>query len=192
MAAGGKEGEEDPLVIDEEKPTEEEAGAEEVEDEEKEFEPTVDMIMNEFDDERTIDEEETMTQEDEAAELNALKDEQDMPIEELLKMYGYNKDAAKNATEAAPVEAPAAVVESGRMESEPEETPAAQQEKEGEGGGGGCGAGEGFWCTVQCVHLSVDEDCNNFSRERSEVRAVLLLQRSPDRSWPSEWRRQEE
>ena len=134
VAAGGKEGEEDPLVIDEEKPTEEEAGAEEVEDEEKEFEPTVDMIMNEFDDERTIDEEETMTQEDEAAELNALKDEQDMPIEELLKMYGYNKDAAKNATEAAPAEAPAAVVESGRMESEPEETPAAQQEKEGEAG----------------------------------------------------------
>ena len=134
VAAGGKEGEEDPLVIDEEKPTEEEAGAEEVEDEEKEFEPTVDMIMNEFDDERTIDEEETMTQEDEAAELNALKDEQDMPIEELLKMYGYNKDAAKNATEAAPVEAPAAVVEPGRMESEPEETPAAQQEKEGEAG----------------------------------------------------------
>ena len=134
VAAGGKEGEEDPLVIDEEKPTEEEAGAEEVEDEEKEFEPTVDMIMNEFDDERTIDEEETMTQEDEAAELNALKDEQDMPIEELLKMYGYNKDAAKNATEAAPFEAPAAVVEPGRMESEPEETPAAQQEKEGEAG----------------------------------------------------------
>ena len=57
----------------------------------------VDMIMNEFDDERTIDEEETMTQEDEAEELNALKDEQDMPIEELLKMYGYgNKDAAKD------------------------------------------------------------------------------------------------
>ena len=60
--------------------------------------------MNEFDDERTIDEEETMTQEDEAEELNALKDEQDMPIEELLKMYGYNKDAAKDPAEAGPSE----------------------------------------------------------------------------------------
>ena len=33
--------------------------------EEKEFEPTVDMLMNEFDDEATIDEEEAMDQEDE-------------------------------------------------------------------------------------------------------------------------------
>merc|ERR1719180_410064 len=94
---------------DEEKPAEAapEDGNEAEEDEnEKEFEPTVDMIMNEFDDERTIDEEETMTQEDEAEELNALKDEQDMPIEELLKMYGYgSKDAAKDSdAEAGPSE----------------------------------------------------------------------------------------
>ena len=203
VAAGGKEGEEDPLVIDEEKPTEEEAGAEaeEVEDEEKEFEPTVDMIMNEFDDERTIDEEETMTQEDEAAELNALKDEQDMPIEELLKMYGYNKDAAKNATEAAPVEAPSAVVESGRMESEPEETPAAQQEKEGEAGEVEAvvqvkATGAALYCTANgycnvstCQYMKT---AIIFSRERSGVRAVLLLPRNPDQSWQSEWRRQEE
>merc|ERR1719394_1235486 len=98
------EEEDDPLVIDEEKPPEpapdvdaapEDVNEADEDDNEKEFEPTVDMIMNEFDDERTIDEEETMTQEDEAEELNALKDEQDIPIEELLKMYGYNKDAAK-------------------------------------------------------------------------------------------------
>jgi len=86
---------EDPLVIDEEKPAEEEDGNDE--ENEKEFEPTVDMIMNEFDDERTIEEEEALGQEDEAEELNALQNEQDIPIEELLKLYGYNnsqKDAA--------------------------------------------------------------------------------------------------
>ena len=54
---------EDPLVIDEEKPAEEEDGNDE--DNEKEFEPTVDMIMNEFDDEQTIEEEEALGQEDE-------------------------------------------------------------------------------------------------------------------------------
>ena len=54
---------EDPLVIDEEKPPEDEDGNDE--ENEKEFEPTVDMIMNEFDDERTIEEEEALGQEDE-------------------------------------------------------------------------------------------------------------------------------
>jgi hypothetical protein len=60
-------------------------------DNEKEFEPTVDMIMNEFDDERTIEEEEAMGQEDEQEELNALEKEQDIPLEELLKLYGYSQ-----------------------------------------------------------------------------------------------------
>jgi len=85
-----EEPDEDPLVIDEEKPgeaTEEDCNEDE---NEKEFEPTVDMIMNEFDDERTIEEEETLGQEDEAEELDALKEEQNLPIEELLKLYGYN------------------------------------------------------------------------------------------------------
>jgi len=90
--------EEDPLVIDEENEKSKEKEKPEGEgeaikdpdedNEEKEFEPTVDMLMNEFDDEATIDEEEAMDQEDEADELSALQDEQDMPIEELLKMYG--------------------------------------------------------------------------------------------------------
>merc|ERR1719264_1679447 len=110
-----------------EKPAEappEDVNEAEEDENEKEFEPTVDMIMNEFDDERTIDEEETMTQEDEAEELNALKDEQDMPIEELLKMYGYNKDAAKDPAEAGPSEAGAA--EEAEVDAEDDE------EEEGE------------------------------------------------------------
>ena len=85
------------------------------------------MIMNEFDDERTIDEEETMTQEDEAEELNALKDEQDIPIEELLKMYGYNKDAAKEPAEAG---GPSQAAEEVEADPEDEE----EEEEEGEEG----------------------------------------------------------
>merc|ERR1712119_21084 len=54
--------------------------------------------MNEFDDERTIEEEEALCQEDEAEELNALQNEQDIPIEELLKLYGYN-NSQKDAPE---------------------------------------------------------------------------------------------
>ena len=73
--SGEKEdNDEDPLVIDEpeEKAAVAEAGeieteeAKEEEDNEKEFEPTVDMLMNEFDDEATIDEEEALGQDDES------------------------------------------------------------------------------------------------------------------------------
>merc|ERR550532_1328694 len=71
-----------------------------------------------------------MTQEDEAEELNALKDEQDMPIEELLKMYGYNKDAAKDAAkdpaEAGPSEAGAA--EEAEVDAEDDE----EEEEDGD------------------------------------------------------------
>jgi len=88
--------EEDPLVIDEaEEKTAETVEPEDgnpEEDNEKEFEPTVDMLMNEFDDEQTIEEEEALGQEDDD-ELSALQSEQDMPIEELLKLYGYNNAA---------------------------------------------------------------------------------------------------
>ena len=55
----------------------------------KEFEPTLDMMMNDFDDEQTMEEEEANEDQDnEEDELAALEQEQDMPIEELLKMYG--------------------------------------------------------------------------------------------------------
>lgn len=64
-------------------------------EDENEFEPTVEMIMNEFDDERTIEEEEELGQEDEQEEINALEKEQDMPIEELLKLYGYKQPEKK-------------------------------------------------------------------------------------------------
>jgi len=97
----GEDNDEDPLVIDEENEkssgaaaakennVEDDGTSNPDEDNEKEFEPTVDMLMNEFDDEATIEEEEALAEDDED-ELNALQNEQDMPIEELLKMYGYN------------------------------------------------------------------------------------------------------
>ena len=64
-----EDNEEDPLVIDE-KPADEEDGNDE--ENEKEFEPTVDMIMNEFDDEQTIEEEEALGQEDEGVYYNTI------------------------------------------------------------------------------------------------------------------------
>jgi len=76
---------EDQLVIDEH----EEKSDGDGESEEKEFEPTIDMMMNDFDDEATMEEEEANSDQDnEEDELAALEQEQDMPIEELLKMYG--------------------------------------------------------------------------------------------------------
>ena len=70
--SGEKEdNDEDPLVIDEhEEKAAEVADAAETdeanqeEDNEKECEPTVDMLMNEFDDEQTIEEEEALGQDD--------------------------------------------------------------------------------------------------------------------------------
>ena len=48
------------------------------------------MMINDFDDERTMEEEEALgSQEDEAEELDDLTKEQDMPLEELLKLYNY-------------------------------------------------------------------------------------------------------
>lgn len=67
------------------------------EEEEKEFEPTIDMMINDFDDERTMEEEEALEADEDAegaeAEAEALEQEADMPLEELLKMYGYGNGA---------------------------------------------------------------------------------------------------
>lgn len=66
------------------------------------FEPTVDMMVNDFDDERTLDEEEQLAageQHDPKAELNSLQKEGDMPLEELLALYGYDRNMDKPAPE---------------------------------------------------------------------------------------------
>lgn len=54
------------------------------------FEPTVDMMVNDFDDEQTLEEEEALAAseaEDPSTELSHLQKESDMPIEELLALY---------------------------------------------------------------------------------------------------------
>ncbi|KAJ6641048.1 Mesoderm induction early response protein 1 [Pseudolycoriella hygida] len=54
------------------------------------FEPSVDMMVNDFDDERTLEEEEALAAteaEDPSTELSNLQREGDMPIEELLALY---------------------------------------------------------------------------------------------------------
>lgn len=77
-----------------------EAPDQENDDTEKDFEPTIDMLMNEFHDETTIEEEEELDQELDDDELNDLTEENDMPIEELIKLYGYNKTENICTTEA--------------------------------------------------------------------------------------------
>ncbi|XP_065207154.1 mesoderm induction early response protein 1-like [Planococcus citri] len=59
----------------------------------RDFTPTADMLVHEFDDEATLDEEEEIEPLDsQLLELADLQRERDMPLEELLNMYGYNFD----------------------------------------------------------------------------------------------------
>ncbi|KAL7016372.1 hypothetical protein ACKWTF_010008 [Chironomus riparius] len=61
------------------------------------FEPTVDMLVNDFDEEQTLEDEEAMAakeQVDPGKELSDLQRESEMPIEELLKLYGYGSGPA--------------------------------------------------------------------------------------------------
>lgn len=81
------------------------------------FEPTVDMMVNDFDDERTLDEEEALAageQQDPKAELNSLQREGDMPIEELLALYGYDRSGEKP-----PPPEPVPLVQNGEPEKPP-------------------------------------------------------------------------
>lgn len=56
------------------------------------FDPCAEMMIHDYDDERTLDEEEALeTNEDPQTELSDLQKEGDMPLRELLAMYGYAK-----------------------------------------------------------------------------------------------------
>ena len=55
----------------------------------REFSPTAEMMVDDYDDERTLDEEEALNGvADAEAEINSLQKEQDMPLDDLLAMYG--------------------------------------------------------------------------------------------------------
>ncbi|NXO04081.1 MIER1 protein, partial [Rhinopomastus cyanomelas] len=56
-----------------------------------EFDPSADMLVHDFDDERTLEEEEMMEGDTNFnSEIEDLNRESDMPIQELLSRYGYN------------------------------------------------------------------------------------------------------
>jgi len=55
-------------------------------DQDLDFDPTADMMVNDFDDEHTLEEEEAL-EEDNSNELNDLQREGEMPLEELLALY---------------------------------------------------------------------------------------------------------
>ncbi|XP_074642839.1 mesoderm induction early response protein 1-like [Tubulanus polymorphus] len=59
------------------------------ESDDKEFDPSAEMMVNDFDDERTLEEEEGLSGDSCCNELDDLQKEGDMPLEDLLAMYGY-------------------------------------------------------------------------------------------------------
>ncbi|TRY77630.1 hypothetical protein DNTS_005779 [Danionella cerebrum] len=59
-------------------------------DEDRDFDPSAEMLVHDFDDEQTLEEEEKLEGETNFnSEIDDLTREGEMPIEELLKMYGY-------------------------------------------------------------------------------------------------------
>ncbi|XP_052418982.1 mesoderm induction early response protein 3 isoform X2 [Carassius gibelio] len=66
--------------------------------EDHDFDPTAEMLIHEYDDERTLEEEELLEGEKNfSAELSDLEREGNMPIEELLAMYRYEASASTGA-----------------------------------------------------------------------------------------------
>ncbi|XP_062412515.1 mesoderm induction early response protein 1a isoform X2 [Sardina pilchardus] len=64
------------------------------------FDPSAEMLIHDFDDERTLEEEETQEGETNfSAEIDDLAREGDMPIEELLSMYGYRRPGEEEEEE---------------------------------------------------------------------------------------------
>lgn len=64
------------------------------------FEPTVDMLVNDFDEEQTLEEEEALAAKDghdPGVELSDLQRESEMPLEELLKLYGCGSTASSSS-----------------------------------------------------------------------------------------------
>ncbi|XP_050497349.1 mesoderm induction early response protein 1-like isoform X3 [Diabrotica virgifera virgifera] len=63
------------------------------------FDPSIDMLVNDFDDERTLEEEEALAageSQDADAELSTLQKEGDMPLEQLLALYGFQGENQEN------------------------------------------------------------------------------------------------
>jgi len=64
------------------------------------FNPPVEMMIHDYDDEQTLEEEEALgALEDPQIELSSLQKEGNMPLEDLMAMYGYNDDSMTNCSE---------------------------------------------------------------------------------------------
>uniref|UniRef100_A0A8C9N2N6 Mesoderm induction early response protein 3-like n=1 Tax=Serinus canaria TaxID=9135 RepID=A0A8C9N2N6_SERCA len=59
--------------------------------EDHDFDPSAEMLVHDYDDERTLDEEEEMMEENKnfSSEIEDLEKEGNMPLEDLLAFYGY-------------------------------------------------------------------------------------------------------
>ncbi|CAH0562004.1 unnamed protein product [Brassicogethes aeneus] len=91
------------------------------------FDPSVDMLVNDFDDERTLEEEEALAageSDDPNAELSSLQKESNMPLEELLALYGYRGENQENESPVEDVDQQA----EGAMEDQESETEAQEQQ----------------------------------------------------------------
>lgn len=58
-------------------------------DTDREFDPSADMLVHDYDDEHTLEEEEALSGDSCSDELGDLEKEGEMPLEDLLAMYGY-------------------------------------------------------------------------------------------------------
>ncbi|KAF5897036.1 UDP-N-acetylglucosamine/UDP-glucose/GDP-mannose transporter-like, partial [Clarias magur] len=73
--------------------------------EDRDFEPTADMMVHDFDDEQTLEEEEMLQGETNFNdEIDDLTREGEMPLHELLKMYGYGAADSADSEDEAPDE----------------------------------------------------------------------------------------
>ncbi|XP_970158.2 mesoderm induction early response protein 1 isoform X2 [Tribolium castaneum] len=90
------------------------------------FDPSVDMLVNDFDDERTLEEEEALAageSEDPNAELSSLQKESNMPLEELLALYGYRGENQENESPVEEDPDPSEPMEEQESETDPPDQP---------------------------------------------------------------------
>ncbi|ELU18108.1 hypothetical protein CAPTEDRAFT_219441 [Capitella teleta] len=72
-------------------------------DTDRDFDPSADMMVHDFDDEHTLDEEEALSGSDSCgSELDSLQKEGDMPMEQLLAMYRYGNPPSTDLNDSLP------------------------------------------------------------------------------------------
>ncbi|XP_075920821.1 mesoderm induction early response protein 1-like isoform X1 [Petromyzon marinus] len=113
--------------------------------EDRDFEVTAEMMLHDVDNERTLDEEEALEGDtDFTSEINDLEKEGEMPLDQLLVLYGYGStvplpNAAGNGTDAHEEEGEGEEEGEEGEEREEEEGPTQQQQQPSEKPGGKAG-----------------------------------------------------